>query len=135
MSLWEVTMRPPILDEVRRKKEPLAEGKKPKLFGEVLREFRNENKISVSSLSQISGITPSGLFRIENKDSSRTPNRSTIATLLLSLSFLSGKSLEDVYGYFKENIEDQKQLHQVYEGKEIALRLIKISRKADKIQS
>jgi hypothetical protein len=65
----------------------------------------------------------------------RTPNRSTIANLLLSLSFLSGKSLEDVYGYFKENIEDQKQLNQVYEGKEIALRIMKISREADKVQS
>jgi len=125
-------MRPPWLDEI--KKEAKANGQKRKLFGEVLREFRNKNKISVSSLSQISGITPSALFRIESKDPSRTPNRSTIANLLLSLSFLSGKSLEDVYGYFKENIEDQKQLHQVYEGKEIALRLMKISREADKIR-
>jgi hypothetical protein len=74
------------------------------------------------------------LFRIESKDPSRTPNRSTIANLLLSLSFLSGKSLEDVYGYFKERVEDQKQLHQVYEGKEIALRMMKISKEADKVQ-
>jgi transcriptional regulator with XRE-family HTH domain len=125
-------MRPPVVDAV--KKETKVNGQKRKLFGEVLREFRNENKISVSSLSQISGITPSALFRIESKDPSRTPNRSTIANLLLSLSFLSGKSLEDVYGYFKENIEDQKQLHQVYEGKEIALRIVKISREADKVQ-
>jgi transcriptional regulator with XRE-family HTH domain len=116
------------------KEETKVNGRKPKLFGEVLREFRNKNKISISSLSQISGITPSALFRIESKDPSRTPNRSTIATLLLSLSFLSSKSLESVYKYFKENIEDQKQLHQVYEGKEIALRLMKISREADKIQ-
>jgi transcriptional regulator with XRE-family HTH domain len=133
MSLWEVAMRPPWLDEI--KKEAKANGQKRKLFGEVLREFRNKNKISVSSLSQISGITPSALFRIESKDPSRTPNRSTIASLLLSLSFLSGKSLEDVYEYFKENIEGQKQLHQVYEGKEIALRIMKISREADKVQS
>jgi transcriptional regulator with XRE-family HTH domain len=133
MSLWEVVMRPPEVDAV--KKEIRAGGQKPRLFGEVLREFRNKNKISVSSLSQISGITPSALFRIESKDPSRTPNRSTIANLLLSLSFLSGKTLEDVYEYFKENIEDQKQLHQVYEGKEIALRIMKISRKADKEQS
>jgi transcriptional regulator with XRE-family HTH domain len=133
MSLWEVAMRPPWLDEI--KKEAKANGQKQKLFGEVLREFRNKNKISVSSLSQISGITPSALFRIESKDPSRTPNRSTIANLLLSLSFLSGKGLEDVYEYFKENIEDQKQLHQVYEGKEIALRIMKISREADKVQS
>jgi transcriptional regulator with XRE-family HTH domain len=133
MSLWEVAMRPPWLDEI--KKEAKANGQKRKLFGEVLREFRNKNKISVSSLSQISGITPSALFRIESKDPSRTPNRPTIANLLLSLSFLSGKSLEDVYEYFKENIEDQKQLHQVYEGKEIALRIMKISREADKVQS
>jgi transcriptional regulator with XRE-family HTH domain len=132
MSLWEVAMRPPVVDAV--KKETKVNGQKRKLFGEVLREFRNENKISVSSLSQISGITPSALFRIESKDPSRTPNRSTIANLLLSLSFLSGKSLEDVYGYFKENIEDQKQLHQVYEGKEIALRIMKISREADRVQ-
>jgi transcriptional regulator with XRE-family HTH domain len=132
MSLWEVAMRPPWLDEI--KKEAKANGQKPRLFGEVLREFRNENKISVSSLSQISGITPSALFRIESKDPSRTPNRSTIANLLLSLSFLSGKSLEGVYEYFKERVEDQKQLHQVYEGKEIALRLMKISKEANKVQ-
>ncbi len=124
-------MGPLAYDEM---KEIKVNGKKRRLFGEVLREFRNKNKISVSSLSQFSGITPSALFRIESKDPSRTPNRSTIANLLLSLSFLSGKSLEDVYGYFKENIEDQKQLHQVYEGKEIALRLIQISREANKVQ-
>ena len=129
MSLWEVAMRPPIVAG-----ETNLNGQRRKLFGEVLREFRNKNKISVSSLSQISGITPSALFRIESKDPSRTPNRSTIANLLLSLSFLSGKSLENVYEYFKENIEDQKQLHQVYEGKEIALRIVRISREADKVQ-
>jgi len=129
MSLWEVAMRPPIVAG-----ETNLNGQRRKLFGEVLREFRNKNKISVSSLSQISGITPSALFRIESKDPSRTPNRSTIANLLLSLSFLSGKSLENVYEYFKENIEDQRQLHQVYEGKEIALRIVKISREADKVQ-
>jgi transcriptional regulator with XRE-family HTH domain len=132
MSLWEVAMRPPVVDAV--KKETKVNGQKRKLFGEVLREFRNENKISVSSLSQISGITPSALFRIESKDPSRTPNRSTIANLLLSLSFLSGKSLEGVYEYFKERVEDQKQLHQVYEGKEIALRLMKISKEANKVR-
>jgi len=125
-------MRPTVADAV--KKETKVGGQKPRLFGEVLRGFRNENKISVSSLSQISGITPSALFRIESKDPSRTPNRSTIANLLLSLSFLSGKSLEDVYEYFKERVEDQKQLHQVYEGREIALRLIKISKEANKVQ-
>jgi transcriptional regulator with XRE-family HTH domain len=131
MSLWEVAMRPAVAD---MKKETRVNGQKRKLFGEVLREFRNENKISVSSLSQISGITPSALFRIESKDPSRTPNRSTIANLLLSLSFLSGKSLEGVYEYFKERVEDQKQLHQVYEGKEIALRLMKISKEVNKVQ-
>jgi len=128
-------MRPVAFEERLRKKEAQTEGRRAKLFGEVLREFRNKNKISVSSLSQISGITPSALFRIETKDPSRTPNRSTIANLFLSLSFLSGKSLEDVYRYFKENIEDHKQLQQVYEGKEIALRIMKISREADKTQS
>jgi transcriptional regulator with XRE-family HTH domain len=127
-------MRSPTFDETLRRKKAQTDGRKPKLFGEVLREFRNKNKISVSSLSQVSGVTPSALFRIESKDPSRTPNRSTIANLLLSLAFLSGKSLEDVYGYFKENIEDQKQLHQVYEGKEIALRIMKISREANKVQ-
>ncbi len=126
-------MQTPVVDAT--KKEAQVGGQKRKLFGEVLREFRNKNKISISSLSKVSGVTPSALFRIESKNPLRTPNRSTIANLLLSLSFLSGKSLEDVYKYFKENVEDQKQLNQVHEGKEIALTIIKISRETEKIQS
>lgn len=102
----------------------------PGLFGSALREFRIKNKISISSLSQASGITPSALFRIESKNLSRTPNRSTVANLLLSLSALSGMSVEDVYGYFLDRVKDPKQLHQIKAGKEIALRMIKISREA-----
>ena len=111
--------------------EALGTGQRTKMFGEVLREFRKEHNITVSSLSENSGITSSALFRIEVKDPNRTPNRSTIANLFLSLSLLSGRTLEEVYRYFLERIGDPKQIRQIEEGKEVALRTVKISKETN----
>ncbi len=68
--------------------------RRPKSFGEAYRELREKYGVRRSEISKLTGISDSGISRIETQV--RSPNNSTTVLLIASLAKLSGKDPYEV---------------------------------------
>lgn len=79
----------PLFDEAAFSEEAVEASKRSRSFGEAYRELREKYGVRRSEISRLTGISDSGISRIETQV--RSPNNSTTVLLIASLAKLSGK--------------------------------------------